>query len=271
MTEPSLFWYRTRPIEIRCSESTVPGAVLLTPILHRGFVRAPVRMAIWMLPTRSSQSAIQGCVERAGRRCPSFLVRHRQRPGSSGQVLAWVARDYMTDPVGGCQTTRGRDSVEFRILGTLEIRDGAGRLVAPPRRKAAAAVGRVAAAGQHAGVGRVAARPAGGGVSADVGRANLHTYVSDLRLGRCTPTSQPTRRGWSGTRRLPASGRAGGTRRSSSSWPARAGRRWPSSATHSPPSDWPRPSPDGADRCWKTCLSPARLSTRYPNGSTSCA
>ncbi len=96
-------------------------------------------------------------------------------------MLAWVARDYMTDPVGGCQTTRGRDGVEFRILGTLEIRDGAGRLVAPPRRKQRLLLAVLllrantpVSAESLLGLLWPEAAPSSA-------RANLQTYVSDLR------------------------------------------------------------------------------------------
>ena len=144
--------------------------------------------------------------------------------------------------------------MEFRVLGTLEIRDRAGRLVAPPRRKQRLLLA-VLLLRANTPVSTESLLdllwPEAAPASA---RANLHSYVSDLRrlLHADEPADPPAYAGMPpGTGFGP--GRGNWTLRSSKSWPARAGRRWSSSATPSPPSSWPRPSPDGADRCWKTC------------------
>jgi DNA-binding SARP family transcriptional activator len=95
----------------------------------------------------------------------------------------------MTDPVGGCSVTRGRGVMEFRVLGTLEVRDGAGRLLAPTRRKQRLLLA-VLLLRANAPVSTASLLdllwPDAAPASA---RANLQSYVSDLR--RLLHTDEP--------------------------------------------------------------------------------
>src|SRR5687768_3563487 len=95
----------------------------------------------------------------------------------------------MTDPVDGTTSPEDGAVMEFRVLGTLEIRDGAGQLLAPPRRKQRLLLAVLLLRANT----QVSTEslldllwPEAAPASA---RANLHSYISDLR--RLLHTGEP--------------------------------------------------------------------------------